>query len=177
MIAASIAGFVGFIVPHYGEIKALGVQKKDYATILQNARTLQEQRNALVTKYNSFTPADLERLNVILPTNPQNVKLILELDALASRNGLLLQNVKIEDPSVETAQTAARPGTAQTNTGTGTLKINFTVAGPYNGFTQFMRSVEKSLRIIDVEKVAFTAADENAQSYQYTVSIKTYWLK
>ena len=176
MIVASVAGFVAFIIPRYGAIGELSVQKKDYETILQNARTLQEQRNTLVNKYNAFPAEDLARLNVILPTSPQNVKLILELDALASRYGMLLQNVKIQDPT-SSAPAPARPGTPNANADMGTLSIDFSVAGPYSGFVSFLEAAEKSLRIIDVDAISFSAVDERSQNYQYTVGVKTYWLK
>ena len=178
MIVAVVAGFAAFIVPHYHQISALRVQEADYQTILQNARTLQEERNTLVTKYNSFDPQVLAKLNQMLPNNPENMKLILELYALASQYGLSLQNVKIEDPAADASQTAvARPGAVAPNNEIGTLKINFSVAGPYGGFTDFLRAVEKSLRIIDIQKISFSAADDKAQGFQYTVGIKTYWLK
>lgn len=176
MIAASVAGFAGFIVPHYHQVSALRVQEADYQRILQNARTLQEERNTLVQKYNAFDPQALARLGEMFPSNPENMQLILELYALASQYGLSLQNVKIEDPATDSTA-VSRPGTPSSSSEVGTLRINFSVVGPYGGFTDFLRGVERSLRIIDVEKVSFSAADEKTQTYQYTVGIKTYWLK
>lgn len=176
MMAASIGGFVGFIVPQYKATQALRVQAADYNKILENARTLQEERNKLVTKYNAFDQSLLEKLNAMLPRNPENVKLILELDSIAKQYGINLQNVKIENVTNE-AQTNVRPGTAPANPDIGTLNITFSVAGSYEGFTNFVRTVEKSLRIVDIQKVTFTALDDTKNTYQYTVGIKTYWLK
>ena len=70
MIAASIAGFVVFVVPHYNQISAIRAQEADYQTVLANARKLQEQRNALVTKYNAFDQNRLAQLGVMLPATP-----------------------------------------------------------------------------------------------------------
>lgn len=177
MIIAVIAGFAVFIVPTYGDIGELRAKSADYETILANARTLQAERNKLVEKYNAFDATSLASVNTMLPTNPQNVKLILELDALASQYGMVLQNVKIEDPATNQSQTQAnRAGQSGQNPDVGTLKIAFSATGPYNGLSNFLRSIEKSLRIIDVRKVAFSAVDDK-QSYQYAVTINTYWLK
>jgi Tfp pilus assembly protein PilO len=176
MLVASIGGFVGFIVPNYKAVQTLRAQSADYNQILTNARTLQEERNKLVTKYNAFDPALLAKLGTMLPRNPENVKLILALDSMAKQYGVSLQNVKIEDVSAG-AQTAVRPGSAPVNTDIGTLNITFTIAGPYAGFSNFIRSVEKSLRVVDIQKVTFTALDDTKSTYQYTVGIKTYWLK
>lgn len=174
MIAASIAGFAFFIVPRYNAISTVRAQAADYQTVLTNARKLKEQRNALVTKYNSFDQAKLGQLATMLPTNPENMKLILSLQSVASQYGMVLQNVKIEDPAADAAQ--ARTA-AQNNTELGKMVINFSVAGSYASFTNFMKTIEKSLRVIEIQKVSFSASDPKAQNYQYSVSIKTYWLK
>ncbi len=176
MLAASIGGFVGFIVPQYKAVQALRVQAADYNQILANARTLQEERNKLVTKYNAFDQSLLNKLDAMLPRNPENVKLILELDSIAKQYGVVLQNVKIEDASTA-PQAAQRPGTAPANSDIGTLNITFSVSGTYQGFSNFIRTVEKSLRIVDIQKITFTSLDETKTAYQYTVGIKTYWLK
>lgn len=176
LLALSIGGFVGFIIPQYKAVQEISATAADYNTILENARTLQEQRNKLVTKYNAFDQGLLTKLNVMLPRNPENVKLILELDSIAKQYGVFLQNVKIEDASSD-GQTATRPGTAPVNTDIGTLRITFSVSGPYQGFTNFVRTLERSLRIVDIQKITFTALDDTKNTYQYTVGIKAYWLK
>ncbi len=174
LLVATIAGFALFIVPHYNAVRALRAQAADYNQILDNAKTLARERNRLVEKYNAFDASQLAKLDAMLPTNPQNVALILELDAVATQNGLLLQNVKIDSSENQPAP-SARPGTA-TNNDIGTLSITFTATGPYGGFVNFLQSMERSLRIIDITKVSFTALEDKA-NYQYTVGIKTYWLK
>ena len=178
MIIASIAAFVVFIVPHYDAISAIRDKETEYNTVLANARKLEEQRNVLRAKYASFNTNQLSQLATMLPANPENVKLILELDAVASQYGMVLQNVKIDDPtsSDATQNSVPRPGTA-VNNDIGALTINFSVAGPYASFTSFVKTIEKSLRIIDIQKVTFTPLDTKSNNYQYAVSIKTYWLK
>lgn len=177
MLIAIIAGFIVFIVPNYHEISALRAKSADYNQVLSNARTLQEERNKLVQKYNSFDPSLLGKLDTMLPTNPENMKLILELNNIAKQYGLALQNVKIEDSSASTQPVAARPTGAAANTEIGTLRITFSATGPYVGFTNFIRTIERSLRIVDIDKVTFSALDDTKQNYQYTVGVKTYWLK
>ena len=176
MIVISLGGFVSFIIPQYKQIQVLKAQAKDYDQILENARRLQEERNKLVTKYNSFDQELVKKLDTLLPRNPDNVQLILSLDAAAQQYGVMLQNVKIEENNPNN-QNTPRPGQAPVNTEIGTLNITFSVSGTYEGFTNFIRSLEKSLRIIDINKLSFTALDDTKTTYQYTVGIKSYWLK
>jgi len=177
MLAAVIAGFVVFIVPTYSDVGALRAQVTNFNTVLNNARTLQEERNTLVAKYNAFDPNDIAKLGVMLPSNPENVQLILELNAAASQYGMVLQNVKIDTPTATSTAPAAAQGAAAQNANIGTLTITFSLSGPYNGFTDFIKTIEKSLRIIDIQKATFTALDNKTTNYQYTVAVQTYWLK
>lgn len=177
MLVASIAGFAVFIVPHYNQISDLRAQKTDYETVLANARKYKEERDALRKRYDSFDAVKLEQLATMLPNNPDNMKLILALQSVASQYGLVLQNVKTED-AAETSSTNNRPGHgSQASADLGTLTINFSVAGPYTAFTNYIRAIEKSLRMIEIQKISFAAIDSKTQNYQYIVSVKTYWLR
>jgi len=177
MVVAIIAGFAFFVMPTYRDIQTMRVEAKDYEEILANARKLTQERNRLMESYNAFDANRLKQLDVMLPQNPDNVKLILQLDAIASDSGSVLQNVKIEEAPAATPTTQTRAaGQAPANPNIGTLGVNFTVVGPYLGFTDFIRRLETSLRIIDVQKISFASADDRT-NYQYTVGIKSYWLK
>ena len=177
MLVASIAAIVAFVVPNYHDVQALQAQETDYNTILKNAQTLQAERNVLVQKYNGFTQAQLAALGTMIPPNPENVKLILDLDSVASQYGMSLQNVKVNNSSDSSQNATSGRTSAAANADFGTLDIEFSMSGPYVGFTNFVSSLEKSLRIIDVQKVDFTALDTKTLNYQYTVDIQTYWLK
>ena len=53
--------------------------------------------------------------------------------------------------------------------------MSFKVSAPYENFVKFMKDLEQSLRIVDVTALSFKANANNI--YDYSVSIKTYWLK
>src|SRR5690606_27976899 len=102
MILAAIGAVVFFAVPRYQAVADMRAEEAQLNEALANARKLEEARQDLLDRYNSFDPADLRRLQTMLPENIDNVKLIIELDALAAQYGLPLQNVTVEN-SEETA--------------------------------------------------------------------------
>jgi len=55
------------------------------------------------------------------------------------------------------------------------VDLGFTVTAPYTTFQAFLADLEHSLRLIDVEKITFKGAG-TADSADYTLSIRTYWL-
>jgi Tfp pilus assembly protein PilO len=170
LILASVGGFIAYIVPTYTEAKSISQKKDEYLELLSSARTLAEKRDKLLQVYNGINPNDIARLEKMLPSNPDNVKLILEIDALAKSQGLALQNVKIKDDSQDkTKQKGANPDI-------GSLTLELTTVGPYPGYVTFISALEKNLRIINVKKVSFLAPDDKA-NFQYQTTVETYWVK
>jgi Tfp pilus assembly protein PilO len=172
LVIISIVGWIVFIVPTYRDGATVRKENADYEAVLENSRKLDEARSSLLKKYQSFNKSDIDRLAVMVPESPDNVKLILELDNLASRSGLALQNAKVADD----IKTVAPAGSQVSNDPYEKLRLEFTLVGTYNNFTQFMKSMEGSLRLIDINKVSFVASDDK-QNYQFTVGVTTYWLK
>ena len=171
LILASVGGFIAYIVPTYTEAKTISHQKDEYLDLLANARTLAEKRDKLLQVYNGINPNDIARLEKMLPSNPDNVKLILEIDALAKSQGLSLQNVKIKDDSQD-----QKNKQKNSNPDIGSLTLELTTVGPYPGYVSFISALEKNLRIINVKKVSFLAPDDKA-NFQYQTTIETYWVK
>lgn len=171
LILASIGGFIGYIIPTYADAKTINQQKTEYLGLLDNAKTLAQKRDQLLQIYNGISPDQISQLEKMLPANPDNVKLILEIDALAKSQGLSLQNVKINN-----AANDQKAKTAKSNPDIGTLTLDFTTVGPYPGYVNFIGILEKNLRIMNIKKVSFLAP-EGKTDYQYQTTVETYWVK
>lgn len=175
MILASIGGFILYIVPTYTDAQAVNQKKVEYLELLANGRQLEERRDKLLQIYSSVSPADRDRLERILPANPDNVKLILEIEGLAKAQGLNLQNVKIKESSEDQKNQNNRT-TQRISPDIGSLTLEFTIVGPYPGYVSFINSLETNLRIMNVKKSSFIAPDDKS-NYQFQTSVETYWVK
>jgi len=173
LILSAVGGTIAYIVPTYREAQAIGIEKAEYSELLANARQLSERRDTLLGIYNTMDRQDLERLEKMLPANPDNVKLILEIDALANRFGLTLQNVSIQESQEESRNTRTQ---VRTNEDIGTLGIQFTTTGSYTGYVQFVNAIEQNLRIMNIQKVSFVAPEDRS-NYQYQTTVETYWIR
>lgn len=168
-----IAGglFFGFIDPTYSRVKELRAEESEYNEALNRSRELQEVRDSLLARYNAFSQSALQRLEKMIPDHVDNVRLILDLDAMASKYGMRVRNVEIE-----TAESRANRGQiGPEERAHESLILTFTVSGTYDTFRSYLADLERSLRLSDVVGIAFTANDTGI--YDYTVSLKTYWLK
>lgn len=172
MVIGAIGLSLMVVAPRVESIQDLRVREQSLSSALDNARRLDQTRQQLLDRYNAFDSANLDRLKTMLPGNIDNVKLIIELDALAGQYGLSLQNISVaEDKNNRDVQVIEQGGTEY-----GKVKLTFSVKGSYLQFVGFLENLEKSLRIIDVRELSFQATELN-DVYQYNFVIETYWLK
>lgn len=187
LIFASAGLFYVYIDPTYEEIQTLRQKKAEYDEAINNSQQIQAFRDELLNKYNSFAPADLGRLEKLLPNHIENIRLIIEIDTIASRHNMTLKNVQItmpteqsfglpEDSSNEALQAVTSPY--------GTVEFSFEVSGPYATYRSFIKDIEKSLRLIDITGVSLSGdkgdtgnTKEVVGVYMFKTSGQTYWLK
>lgn len=175
----------------YDGIKTIDKQKLSYTAALNNAKNLEARRNELTQKYNSISAEDINKLESLLPNNVDNIKLVLELETLAQKYDLLIENPKLETKSESnTGNGATAPNSRNPNDPSvlpyGTFKLDFTVRANYQNLKYFITDIEKNLRLIEIVgielKVPENVDKTKIKKYPpgtYDVNIKTviYYLK
>ena len=192
LIGISIAVFFVLTNPIYNEIASLRVQVASYDEALNNSKMLENERDKLTAKYNSIDPDNLLKLRRLLPENIDNIRLILEIEQIASPYGMVLKDVKYSTTNDKDNTKSAPSGILGTVQGGGVAQsprkdygvwdVEFSTVGTYNNFLNFTRDLENNLRMVDISSVQFSSAGSGAgssvpEAYKYNFSIKTYWLK
>jgi len=173
--------FFSYTQPRFDTVRALEVQIAQYNEALEKAAELQQIKQSLLSRYNTFNPADLGRLQKLLPDHVDNVRLVLDLDNLAARYNMALQNVVISEPT----STESAPGTIAAGGGSrqkyDSLTLKFRTQGTYGDFNAFLGDLESSLRLVDLVSLTLeriTSAQATGEpNYRYDITIRTYWLK
>lgn len=187
LIGGCVAAFIFVINPRYVAIKDARAQISGYSTSLSTAEKLKSSREELIGRYNSISKADLDSIKTLLPDSVDNIRLIIQLDSLAAKNGMsTLRNVDYKtDTSTGPAATTAI-ATSANNKPYGEFTVTFQTTGQYKNFLSFLADLEQNLRLVDVVSVDFAstafgtdAAKSNtaASSMSYKITLKTYWLK
>ena len=175
LILAAVGIFYGYTNPNYrGEnvsasIVKLTDERKQYGELLANADSLKTKRNELAIKYNGMSGNDLDRLKKLLPDHIDNVRLIIDIDGIASRYGLNIRNISINN------NTGNEGVLGPDNNPYGTLTLKFNIIAPYDKFRLFVKDLQESLRVIDIAGVSFNSTEIG--SYDYALTVKTYWIK
>jgi Tfp pilus assembly protein PilO len=150
------------------------VQKEnaEYRQILNKSKELQKIRKDLEDKYKSIKKEDLDKLNKMIPDTVDNVRLILDIDNIAKKRGMRVQN-----PSVEMSGSTdkSKKGTLSDSKPYGSITMSFDVSASYEDFLAFMKDLEESLRLVDVTQLSIKSTKEDI--YNYNVTIQTYWLR
>ena len=179
LIIISIGTFFMYIDPNYrgrnltsGQASIVELQEEDanYQEALNNDRAIREQRQKLQDKKGTFSLSDLEKLNKLLPDNIDNIKLIIEMNNIAKKHNLVLKGAKLD-----TSLTTDSPKLGADNNKYGTIGISFSVTSSYEKFQSFLQDLEKSLRLVEITDLA--VAGNNTDTFDFSVGLKTYWLK
>lgn len=180
LIGVSVAGFFVFIDPLYKDITVLKQEVNSYDEALNNSKVLEQEKEILTKKYNIIGAENLDKLQKLLPSSVDNIRLVLEIEKIASLYGMSVKDVKY-DSIQSTASTAGvlSGGTRNLVKDYETLNLEFSTEGTYTNFLNFIKNLENNLRIIDINSITFssTAGSSLQDIYKYTFKIKTYWLK
>ncbi len=146
----------------------LAIASNDAA--LEAAKQFTKQQSQLEAQRDAINPEDLARLAIFLPTSVDNVRLILDLNALAARSGLALSNV-----GVSTASTASADDALAGESTVGSVDLSLSAVGTYSALQKFLSDVERSQRLLDVEDI--TAMGSDTGVYTYQMKVRIYWLR
>src|ERR1035437_1839059 len=91
LIGVAVAGFFILADPLYQGVSLKRTQIASYNEALNNSKALEAERDKLTQKYNSFDPDNLAKLQKLLPDNVDNIRLILEIEKIASPYGMVLK--------------------------------------------------------------------------------------
>ncbi len=176
LIVAALGLFMMYTNPTYQAIKGLQAEQQQYTTALDQSSQVRAQRDQLLARRHTFSTDDIRKLERMLPDNVDNIRLIIDTNDIAARYHLQVTNVSLNTVS-ETAAGSIGGGASAV----GSVQISFSIAATYDDFLSFLRDLEHSLRLIDVESIKFNTqaatASKTGDVNTYTLTIRTYWLR
>ncbi|KKW42874.1 MAG: hypothetical protein UY93_C0007G0003 [Parcubacteria group bacterium GW2011_GWA1_56_13] len=177
LIAAAIGLFVMYTNNAYQGpegIKSLQTQVSAFDEALNKAQDLKSSRDKLISKRNTFSEENVQKLERILPDNVDNIRFVIDINGIAARRNLSLKNVALGTVSdAKSGRSALAVGSS--GDPVGSAEISFALSATYDEFLSFLQDLEHSLRIVDIEKISFKSSD-TGDKYEYALTVRTYWL-
>lgn len=186
LIGIAISVFLVFTDPLYSEMNIKKAEVASYDEALNNANMLESERDKLTKKFSAINPDNLVKLQKLLPENVDNIRLILEIEKIASPHNMVLRDVKYDTLDKEaTPSDGVQGGSIKLeDKGYGIFNLEFSTSGSYNNLISFIKDLESNLRIVDISAINFTSeglidpkTKTFSEIYKYDFKIKTYWLK
>lgn len=170
--------FFTYIDPAYKKMQELQALDTRLDGALTKSREFQEARDALLAKYESFNLDDIDRLQTLLPDSLDNVNLTLGVDTIAQAHNIALSDFEFRAEN-------AMPSNAEVDSTVASHRsalLSFSAVGTYADFVNFLRDLEKSLRVVDthritVDIVRFDDSRAQERTYVYQVALRSHWLE
>ena len=180
LLILSIAGFFMWVNPHYSNVKTLKSQLADSTLALSRAEQLGAIRSRLVDQENSFAQSDLAKLQNLLPDSVDSVRLVINMQNIASRDGLVLKNIGIDGSkktSPSNSSNSYSSGIASpSGKQYGEIQLSFSVTATYENMITFLQDLERSLQVVEVKSLSFSVDSKNPNLYTVSINVSTFLL-
>ena len=188
MIVVAVGLFFSFTDPIYRGtdpqdpgIQVLQAEIAKYDEAITKSNELVKERDRLLAVKNNMDSGDRADLERVLPDSIDNIRLLIDIDNIALRYGMVLKNLRFTGDGGSKSSGGGQKTSDQTlnisgDDKVGSVTFGFAVSSKYDTFKQFLRDLEKSLRLIDVTSLTVKAS-QTQDYYDYDVTIKTYWLR
>ncbi len=194
LIIVGIGIYFTITSPMIDDAKLVKVKNDQLTSAVNNAEEIIKSRNDITRKYNSISEKDRAKLDKMIPSAVDNIRLVIDLNNLALKNHFSLSDVKAFVPSGPGSVLGAQgdkkgASTAVTPTSAGPLgtgphlsepildrvNVSFRATATYQQFMDFMKDMEANLRLMELTKLSIRATD--GANYDYEVAFDTFWLR
>ena len=181
IIIILILGYFILIKPKYNkirnEIETTIRQKEDnYQTYEGYFNKLNDLKRA----YNKIDTNNLQKINYLLPSEPEAEEILVQLESIVLRNGLLLSSVRLDWEKAEPQGESRKPAALGENSEEGEMlqeigrvRATLGVTGAdYTALKNLLKTLENNLRLIDVESIVFSPDEDTV-----TLTMSFYYLR
>lgn len=166
LVIAALAITFWVLLPLWYSTQAALELKKENENNLLERKKLTANLEHLIGQYNERS-SDLTSFSKAIPVGQNIPELLINLEALASENGLIFSSVNFKPKDLK-AQNVK------------TLIMEIRVKGSYSAFQNYLKAMEKSLRLFDVTRISFSGiapgqTSINPNNLEFNLSVNTYY--
>ncbi len=173
LILIALGLFLAYVNPTYtGAVASLQNEIDSYDAALRAAEEYGQKEAELLSQKNAIPAEGLARVEAFLPDGVDNVQLILDLNALASRSGLSLSDFDIAAGQAQDQEDESFALSSEE--AVDSLELSMSGIGTYTAFKTFLEGAESSLRPLDL--VRLEIQDSQTGVYTYNMTFRIYWL-
>lgn len=174
LITSTLVGFV-YAQPLYEDIVRVQEREDQVNITLLRAQDIIRITGELANSLNSISVDDFEKMNVVLPRSVDDVRFVHMVSTLAGRNGIVLRDATIIKSTESTTPLIGFAAIVQNEIEIESLGMRISVTASYETFRSFLRDLEKSLVIMDIDSLRLSPIEDDL--YGFEITLHTYWMK
>lgn len=179
----------------YSDAQAVKDNNDQLSQALDNAQQIITSRETITSQYNSIPQEDRAKLDKMIPSSVDNIRLVIDLNNIALQNHFSLSDVKATVGSGNAAKGGAPgssaapmpssmpsapvsvmgPASSISEPTLDKVQISFKASASYDQWISFMQALESDLRVMDLTHLTVTANDSG--TYDFQAQFQTYWLR
>lgn len=164
LIGASFVIVLVFILPLYNSLKPF----KEEISLRQEIFSRRQKfvnKTMELKKQTEAREDDLSKLSVLLPERENLQDLLINLEDMPAKAALQIQEIKINEG--DSGQDDYRA-----------LQVELGTGGPYRNLLDFVKLVEKNLRIFDIKELSLAPKEQAGAAGDLSLNVKfiTYFL-
>lgn len=167
-------------LPIYNKVTFLRGETKGREDLLKEKEELLAKVNQLKGIYENRQD-EIKRVYYVLPQEKDIPSLIVQFEALASENGLILEKIDFFKKAVKTAgETEKETGVIEPRKDYETLEIVLGLNGSYQSFKSFLEALESNIRLMVIKSIDFTSETKKEKTavgagFTFNVSLEVYY--
>lgn len=177
LILVSVGLFFLIGKPALSDVDLLKAEKEKYNAAIAQINVLESKKDELLAKMNNIPVEDREKMQTFLPAREETVRLITDIDGIASKHGISVTSASLGTPKTSSSRSIAEVSDGKAYN---SRMIDITFSSNYDDLIDFVIDLEKSLRIIDIRSISFTTGSTARAASgvnEYKISMEVYWLK
>lgn len=172
ILAAAI--FFFFARPLFAEIESVQSETNEYREAVEKATEFNNFLQSLITKQNSFSTTKLNRLETLVPEEIDEVRALVDLEALAQRNNMFFGNVEVaktEEKDTREDDESTKGSASVSRSDFKTIDVTFGTIGTYEQFREFLKELETSLVRMEVMGIDFSTTEGDLNLYKLKIRL------
>lgn len=182
LIVAAIGIYFTVTKSMVADAQKIKADNAQLVAALDSADQIIKARTDVTQQYNQISSDNRTKLDKMIPSAVDNIRLVIDLNNLALQNHFALSDIKASVPS-----SANSPGRAAAAAGASAMagtvgepvldkvQVTFSAVTTYDQFLHFMQDLEANLRIMDLSHISISATDDGL--YSFSAQFQTYWLR
>lgn len=162
-----------FDLPSYNKFVSFREEIDKQNNSLIEKKELVANVNQLKQVYDSRKD-EVKRVYYAIPAKRDIPGLIVQFEALASENGLILENINLGKIKTERSKLGEIESPEETYK---SLDITLKLAGNYLAFKSFLQALEFNVRLMDINLISFSSieTEESGLVFTFDVKLKAYY--